>query len=223
MEKWVFRWLSCWLYVLSAIGGALGMLLALRFRTWPVHTSLAALSILAPVLHVLEEWRFPGGFFYMYNIRHGASERESDHYPMSPLTDMVTNLVPVLFGCAMLAAGMPYVVSLIWFLLCVMEVVVHTAAGVQMKRRFGAQGKRTIYNPGLATSLLAFLPVAVGYGWMFAAVRRPTPAEAVLAVLCTLIMARLCVHEAEGRLKNRDAPWRFDWGRGYFERFGGEK
>ena len=29
---------------------------------------------------------------------------------MSPLTDMVTNLVPVLFGCAMLAAGMPYVV-----------------------------------------------------------------------------------------------------------------
>ena len=43
----------------------------------------------------------------MYNIRHGASERESDHYPMSPLTDMVTNLVPVLFGCAMLAAGMP--------------------------------------------------------------------------------------------------------------------
>ena len=22
------------------------------------------------VLHVLEEWRFPGGFFYMYNIRH---------------------------------------------------------------------------------------------------------------------------------------------------------
>ena len=73
----------------------------------------------------------------------------------------------------------------------------------------------------LGIGFLSFIAQAYGADDRARAAR--TSSQAVLAVLCTLIMARLCVHEAEGRLKNRDAPWRFDWGRGYFERFGGEK
>ena len=219
MQKMIRRWLSVWLYVMTAIGGFLAALLICRWDVWPMHTTLAAAGMIALVLHVLEEWRFPGGFFYMYNLMHKSPESIADRYPMSQLTDMMTNFVPVVFGCAMLAIGMPYVISLMWFLLSAMEVVVHTVAGFHCIRLFGSRGKKGIYNPGLLTSYFCFLPVLIGYIYSFMVYRAPTAAELILAVVCTLAMSYLIIHLPEARLKNEDSPYAYDWGRGYFEQF----
>ena len=40
---------------------------------WHLQTKLFALSTAMLAIHVLEEWRFPGGFHYMYNISQNTS------------------------------------------------------------------------------------------------------------------------------------------------------
>ena len=51
---------------------------------------IAAISVLIP-LHVIEEWVFPGGFHYHYNTV--MKSKQLDRYPMSRLTDMLTNFI----------------------------------------------------------------------------------------------------------------------------------
>ena len=219
MQKVIKKWLSVWLYVITAIGGFLAAMLICSWEVWPLHTKLAVAGNISLVLHVLEEWKFPGGFFYMYNLQHNAPEELADRYPMSQLTDMITNFVPILFGCGMLAIGTPYFTSLMWFLLSAMEVIVHTMAGVHCIRRFGDKGKKTLYNPGLFTSYFCFLPVFIGYIYSFINYRVPTLAEMILAVASTLVMSYLVINLAEEKLKDKDSPYGYNWGYGYFEKF----
>ena len=155
----------------------------------------------------------------MYNLQHNAPEELADRYPMSQLTDMITNFVPILFGCVMLAIGMPYFTSLMWFLLSAMEVVVHTMAGIHCIRRFGDRGKKTLYNPGLFTSYFCFLPVFVGYIYSFITDRVPTLMEGILAVASTLVMSYFVINLAEEKLKDKKSRYAYDLGYGYFEKF----
>ncbi|MGN0998474.1 MAG: HXXEE domain-containing protein [Faecousia sp.] len=219
MQKMIKQWLSVWLYVITAIGGFLAALLICNWDVWPMHTTLAVAADIALVLHVLEEWKFPGGFYYMYNLMHKSPEQIADRYPMSQLTDMITNLIPIVFGCTMLAIGMPYFISLMWFLLSAMEVVVHTMAGVHCIRLFGKYGKKSLYNPGLFTSYFCFSPVFIGYIYSFVVYRVPTVVELLLAVVCTLAMTYLVIFLAEKKLKDENSPYIYNWGRGYFEKF----
>lgn len=217
MQRFIKSWLSCWLYVITSIGGFLSALLVNNWSIYTLPTKLAIMAIISLVLHVLEEWRFPGGFYYMYNIQHGSDM--PDRYPMSQLTDMLTNFIPIVFGCIMLALGMPYIVTLMWFGLSAMEVIVHTIAGMQMKKRFVSKGKKTLYNPGLATSLGCFLPIFIGFIYSFIIYRIPTLVEIVLAIIFTLALSFICINLAEGVLKRKDSPYPYDWGKGYFEKF----
>lgn len=219
MEKFIKGWLSCWLYVITAIGSFLTILLIGNWNIWTIPTKLAVASVISLVLHVLEEWKFPGGFYYMYNLQHGSKEEIADRYPMNQLTDMLTNFIPIAFGCIMLCFGMPYIVCLIWFLLSAMEVFVHTLAGFQMKKRFATKGKKTIYNPGFATTYLCFLPVFIGFIISFFKYRMPTILEILLAIVFTLIMARICINWAEDIFKSKNSPYPYNWGKGYFDKF----
>lgn len=112
-EQCMKIWLSVWLYVITAIGSVLMTLVVQNYRTWDLYITLATLTSITLVLHVLEEWRFPGGFFYMYN-KIMAGSQQYDRYPMSQVTDMLTNFIPIIFCVIMLTIGMPYVVALVW-------------------------------------------------------------------------------------------------------------
>lgn len=65
----------------------------------------------------------------------------------------------------------------------------NTASGFLIQKRFKPQGKRTIDNPGLLTTLFGDLPIG-------AALRIPE---------------KLC--------RDRNTPYGFTWGAGYFARF----
>lgn len=219
MEKIIKRWLSCWLYVITIIGFFLSILLIYNWNVWPITTKLAVASIISLVLHVLEEWKFPGGFYYMYNLQHNSDEEISNRYPMNQLTDMLTNFIPIIFGCVMICFKMPYIVSLMWFLLSAMEIVVHTLAGFQTKKRFANKGKKTIYNPGFATTYLCFFPIFIGFIISFFTYHTPTILEIFLAIVFTLIMAKICINWAENTFKSRTSPYCYNWGKGYFNKF----
>src|SRR5574344_2399336 len=76
-----------WLYVMIAIGIFMAVLLIKNWKDWTWLNKLGTLAIIVLVFHVWEEWVIPGGFHYIYNLGSECPER----YPMSQLTDMITN------------------------------------------------------------------------------------------------------------------------------------
>ncbi|MGL4737005.1 MAG: hypothetical protein ACRCW2_06065, partial [Cellulosilyticaceae bacterium] len=95
----------------------------------------------------------------------------------------------------------------------------HTIAGFQMKKRFASKGKRSIYNPGFATSIGCFFPIFVGFIICFITERAPTLVEVILATIFTLVMSIICINIAEGIFKNKHSQYPYDWGKGYFAKF----
>ena len=100
METLLQAWLSIWLYVMAAIGIVLAYLVYMHRHDWSKTNILCTLAIIVLVLHVLEEWVFPGGLHYSYNIAHGSTDLS--RYPMNRLTDMITNFGAVVPGCVVL-------------------------------------------------------------------------------------------------------------------------
>ncbi len=215
-DKIMKTWLSCWLYVITAIGASLATLVAINFDTWETYTSLAIGVAIVLVLHVLEEWKLPGGFYYAYNLMMKSDEELIDRYPMSQVTDMITNFIPLIYCIVMLAIGMPYIAALSAFWFSIAEVFVHTANGFFAKKHF--KGKRTIYNPGLATSLFGFLPLAIGYIISFVE-KTPTWQELVFSFLLCGALGIICIPVTERLFKNKDTKFPYDWGKGYFKKF----
>lgn len=219
MRRAIKAWLKIWLYLISGIAGGLAVLLFVHWKAWPLYTKLAVAADISLVLHVLEEWKLPGGFYYMYNLQHKDPKELADRYPMSQLTDMITNFIPIALGCVMLAFGMPRWCSLMWFLLSLMEVIVHTLAGRDCLHLFGARGKRGLYNPGLATAYGCFLPIAIFYFVCFAVEGFPSWSDIALALIGTFALSYLVIDLPESRLKDPNSPYAFDWGKGYFAKF----
>lgn len=218
VDKIMKIWLSCWLYVISGIGASLSTLVVVNFKIWETCTTLAVCVTITLVLHVLEEWRFPGGFSYAYNLIMKSEEEFLDRYPMSQVTDMVTNFIPIMYGVVMLGIGMPYIVALSGFWFSVIEVLVHTKSGITLKKHFKSNGKKSIYNPGLATSLFGFLPLAIAYILSFT-VQMPTYQELFFSFLLCVALGIVCIPVTEKLLKNKETKFPYDWGRGYFKKF----
>ncbi|GEM_PF-5381254 len=165
-------WLSLWLYAMVLVAGILIGLAAANWSIWDVQTKLVALSTAMLSIHVLEEWRFPGGFHYMYNEMAGSEM--PDRYPMNQLSDMWINTIGTIVGCLMLAIGVNPMFALMQCLQGAGEIIAHTSAGSWALRRWRPQGKRTIYNPGLATSWLGYFPLVCAFIWSFATYAAPT-------------------------------------------------
>ncbi|MFX1295743.1 MAG: HXXEE domain-containing protein, partial [Promethearchaeota archaeon] len=66
MSKVLDFWMKIWLYLMAAGGIILILLVAVFWNQFDWATILIYFTWIGLVLHVLEEWRFPGGFHYIY-------------------------------------------------------------------------------------------------------------------------------------------------------------
>ena len=218
METILQLWLSVWLYLMAAIGLVLSILVFRKRKAWDAVNLLCTLAIIVLVLHVLEEWVFPGGLHYSYNLSHSSSVLS--RYPMNRLTDMITNLGGVLLGCIVLRLwgfGRPAGLAIMMF--SAFEVVIHIIIGISSLRIFSPYGMNTLYSPGLVTSLFGFLPVSVGLGAvLFGAKPYPTIRQWAMAVLSMLALCFLLINLPEMLLSDENSPYAFT-NRGYYERF----
>ncbi len=220
MERLLQVWLSIWLYVMAAIGLVLGIRIWKKRKEWDKLNSLCALAILALILHVLEEWVFPGGLHYSYNIAHGSALLS--RYPMNRLTDMITNFGAVVLGCIVLkAGGFRKTAAIAVMLFSAFEVGVHLTIGVRDMQIFGVYGMNTLYSPGLVTSLFGFLPIAVGLAicLFWKNENRPKFTHWVMAIAVTAFFCFLLITLPEAVLGSEDSPYEFT-DRGYYEPFG---
>ncbi|MFR3090873.1 MAG: HXXEE domain-containing protein [Eggerthella lenta] len=156
--------------------------------------------------HVLEEWKFPGGLHWFYNTSVFRPKDESlydpTRYPMSRLTDMVTNVglqwIPLVYAALCFFLPLSNAVALCVILLCVMELFAHTAGGVATYLWYRDKGKKTIYHTGLATSLMMFLPAAA---YLIAHIAGVTATDWLWCLVLFAVMCCVCVPLTETPLK----------------------
>lgn len=225
------RWCdNQWIVFLCATATVVAVLTAIFWNTMPLGAKAGAFVAFIMAFHVLEEWRFPGGLHYFYNtsVFRPKDERLFDpaRYPMSRLTDMVTNVglqwIPLVYGALCFFLPLSNAVSLCMILLCIMELIAHTAGGIATHRWYKSQGKKTIYHTGLATSAMMFLPAGV---FLIAHISNVTAFDWLWALVLFAVMCLACVPLTETPLKKwvrKQEPGAFAFEDAkYYMRYGG--
>ncbi len=221
METVVNIWLSVWLYVMAGIGVFLGVKVWKNRKTWDQINILCTLAVIVLVLHVLEEWVWPGGLHYSYNFSHGSTDLA--RYPMNRLTDMITNFGGVLLGCIVLKFwGFRKPAGIAVMLFSAFEVVIHIVIGINSLKTFNQYGMQILYSPGLITSLFGFLPITIGLAvHLFKKENRASVKQWIMAVVAMFGFCFLLINLPEMVLGDENSPYGFT-DRGYYERFSEE-
>lgn len=219
METFIQGWLAVWLYVMAAIAIVLAALIWKNRHKWTRLNILCSLAIIVLVCHVLEEWVWPGGLHYSYNITFGGDILSA--YPMNRLTDMITNFGGVILGLIVLKVwGFRKSGGIAVLMFCCMEVFMHVSIGITDYGRFHQYGEVFMYDPGLITSLFGFLPLAILLvKELFFSGNLPKVKDWIIAVIATMVFAWLLISLPENLLKNENTPYRFT-DRGYYETWG---
>ncbi len=217
MKKIFNAWLNIWLYVITLISGVIIGITIMMWNTWTMQTKIFAFATALLPLHVLEEWRFPGGFHYMYNIM--VKSEHPDCYPMNQLSDMFTNFIGIVFGVVVLFVGVNSVFLIMQLFLCSAEIFGHTKGGIFSYKRFKGKGKRTIYNPGLFTTIFGYLPIAIAIIISFVIDTPPIWWHWLVGIGCGIALGALSLKLPEKITQSENTPYGYDWGNGYFEKY----
>lgn len=157
---------SLWLKFSLLITGVMIVLTLIFWDSWSASLKcIAAVAALIPV-HATEEWFFPGGFAYQYNLFMYKSEKPR-YYHMNRASDMVTVLgttimyAVIVFVFMFTGKAVPSGVLLGATCFSFLEVSVHTYFGIRAYQKFKGKGKTTIYSAGMMTAYTGFLPLVV--------------------------------------------------------------
>lgn len=164
LSKWCDK---AWLMVVYALGASSLAVLVASWGDLSTPERIAWVLAAGIPMHVFEENTFPGGFFYMNNLTFGS--KQPFVYPQNRATNMVTNLgAEVIFVLIAANAGeLGAVAVTVAVFFGVVELANHAREGAGMLRRLKPRGKRTVYAPGVATSLFPLFPNAVwGIVWL---------------------------------------------------------
>lgn len=225
-RKTGFNWWcdKTWIYFGCIISIVMYFCILINWNVWDTGLKiLGGIAILIPV-HVLEEWIFPGGFHYQYNIAMYHS-KHPQCYPMNRLSDMYTNLVTtimyVLLVILCLGNGGKVYAGMVLgtTIFCMLELIGHTYMGIRMYARFKNRGKKTIYGPGSITAYWGFVPLGViSLYWL--AEQSITSYDWLLAFGLLAFIAVICIAIPEGLLKKENSPYAFET-YGYYEKYVG--
>jgi len=183
------------------VGAALGVLLAIWLvvdgSSLDTITLILWISLLTLFAHQVEEWRWPGWFPGMLNVVLFRSD-DPWRFPLNVRSGFVVNVV-VGWGSYLLAAL--FGERALWLAMatilvsvgnCVLHLIVIPVRG------------RIPYNPGMATSLVLFLPVSV---WFFGTVwSSMSVGDVVVGLLLGIVLNVGGVIGVIRALEDPDAP-----------------
>ncbi|MCD8299641.1 MAG: HXXEE domain-containing protein [Clostridiales bacterium] len=206
MAKKLDKWCDInWIIFICITGVAAAALAAIFWDRMPLGALGAVFVAVTMPFHVLEEWKFPGGLHHFYNVLLGPGEgegRELDRYPMSRLTDMITNIglqwIPLIYIILCFFANLSNAVALCMMFLSFIEVLVHTGAGILTWSWLKDEGKKSFYHPGIATSWMLFFPAGV---YIAAHLENVTLHDWIWCVCLFIIMMLICIPLTETPLK----------------------
>ncbi len=206
MVKKLDRWCDInWLIFICATGTVTAVLAAIFWNQMPLGAKGAVFAAVIMPFHVLEEWKFPGGLHYFYNLFFGPKDpkkQELDRYPMSRLTDMITNIclqwIPLIYLPIACLTHLSNAVTIAMIIFCYGEVLAHTLVGFLTLSWYRKDGKTTIYDPGFATSYMMFLPAGT---YLVSHLTGVTGSDWLWAVILLLIMLGISVPFTETPIK----------------------
>ncbi|WP_455542683.1 HXXEE domain-containing protein [Intestinibacter sp.] len=206
MVKKLDKWCDVdWILFLCVTGVVTAVLAAIFWDKIPLGAQGAVFAAIIMPFHVLEEWKFPGGLHYFYNVIFGPkdeSKKELDRFPMSRLTDMITNVglqwIPLIYLVLCFFTELSNATALCMMLLCFIEVFAHTGAGITTYVWLKKDGKKTIYHPGLATSWMLFLPAGF---YLVTRLENITGNDWLWCGILFVIMMLICIPLTETPLK----------------------
>lgn len=187
------------------VGGGLALLLGgwlyrhragLRPEQWLLGANFVAL-----LLHQVEEYRWPGYFPGMLNAAVYGSFTP-DRFPLNPQTALRIN---VGVGWVAYALAARYAQLLGLGIATGLVSLGNVAAHAYWFNRKG----HTWYNPGLATALMLFLPLAGAYGHRLVAHRLAAPRDWLFGVSLGLVLNYFGVLKPIAWLADPHTPFRF--------------
>lgn len=215
MSKLISAWLKIWIPILFAMGIGILLYLITHWTTLDAGSRFVAIIYVMLPLHCLEEWRFPGGFHYNYNMLRRS--RKPDCYPMNQFSDMLTIMLAELIGIVCLFYGVNQIIVIWNLIFCFFEMIGHLIFGFSMYRRFRTVGKRTIYNPGFATAVV-FTLHALYYVLIQYPTNLPSLPIIILAIISGTVLVSSVVLIPEQLFKSKETPYPFDNNR-YYEKY----
>ena len=210
-----------WLKVSLLITGLMIVLILVFWGSWSVSLKcIAAIAALIPV-HAAEEWFFPGGFAFQYNLFLYKSEQPKC-YPMNRASDMVTVFgttvmyAVIVLGYMVTGKALPNGVLLGAVCFSFLEVSVHTYFGIRAYGKFRSKGKTTIYSAGMMTAYTGFLPLAVIMIYQIAS-QKLGAGDIIICLLILGATSILCF-VPEKRFKDKNSKYAYP-DCGYYEKF----
>ena len=218
LDLWCDR---AWIKFSIVLAFVMMVAILVNWNTWSDGLKvIAGIAVLIPN-HVIEEWVFPGGFHYQYNVMMYKSDRPNC-YPMCRCSDMITNLVTTLLfvgltiWCA--ATGeVPEGMLMAVVAFSALEFFMHTAFGAFMYFKFRDRGKTTIYGPGSVTAYFGFVPLgAIAFLSLQGATITGTDWAICIGILlfiavCTILIPETLIKKHGEKYPFADA--------GYYQRF----
>ena len=197
---------NLWIYFMGVLGIGTAIYLVLNWSWLPLGAKAGAFAAIIMPLHVIEEWKLPGGLHYIYNVIFGSKEMGSkylDRYPMSRLTDMITNIglvvFPLIFLVLSLVAGLSNEMAICITIFCFVQVAAHTIVGIYSFTRYRKAGNRSIYSPGFGTAYGMFLPVGI---YLVYAMPQLTIGNWIGGIVALAVMSICCAPLQETPLKH---------------------
>lgn len=166
-------------------------------------------SLMSLPLHQFEEYALPGGGPLVINKVFWGEKVQYQNYPGNWNSIMVVNLSAYIFY--ILAIVFP---NVIWLGLATMLFNLFQVLGHVFEMNI--KGK-TWYNPGMATSIILFLPVSIAYIFQIAGkISGSTWAIALAALIVILIVSVILPVQL---LKKKDSPYEIpQWQLDQFEK-----
>ena len=160
------------------------------------------ISLVSLLVHQFEEYRFPGTFPGMMNKVMSESD-EPDRYPLNTKTAFVVN---VSIGWSVYLLAAVFGEKFIW--LGIAAILVSVGNFVAHTFLFNFRGK-TVYNPGMVSSIVLFLPISVYFFYIVIVGQRATTVEWVVGLLLGVALNYFGILKMIDLLKDKNTKYIF--------------
>ena len=151
-----------WLLLISIIALVVGFHIAIYWKSITAQKKLCGFFVIALVLHMIEEYVYPGGFHYIFNLIMGGTT-DPTRFPMNRLSCMATNLSAVIAFVIVYWKWSDKLFTLLTIIFFTIgQLITHSIFGILSFVMFGSVGQSFPYSPGLINTVFMMSPVAIG-------------------------------------------------------------
>ena len=160
------------------------------------------LSLISLFLHQFEEYRYPGYFPGMMNTVM-FSRQQPDRYPLNTNTSFIVNVFIGWFSYLLAAV---FAEKALW--LGIATILVSVGNFIAHTLLFNIKGK-TLYNPGMVTAIVLFLPISAYFGYLVINNHLATPLDWVAGVILGLVLNFVGILKMIDWLKDENTEYIF--------------